>query len=292
MKILNIGSLNIDLVYQVPHFVRPGESLPALAFSRGPGGKGLNQSIAAARAGAAVRHAGCIGADGLFLRELLAAEGVDVAALRVGAEPTGHAIIQVNPEGENCIVLYHGANHALTADDLGAALAGFGPGDLLLAQNEVNDVGRLLRAGRDTGLGIIFNAAPASAELAALPLELTAVLVANETEGEALTGQTEPAAILAALRARCPQTEIVITLGAAGCRGAGPGGDWRLPAERVTPVDTTAAGDTFVGYLAAARAGGEPVRAAAELATRAAAIAVTRPGAATSIPRRAEIVAP
>lgn len=287
--LLTIGSLNIDLVYQVPHFVRPGESLPATSFTRGPGGKGLNQSIAAARAGAAVRHAGCIGPDGLFLRDLLASENIDVTPLRIGTEATGHAIIQITPEGENSIILYPGANHTLTSADLDTAFAPSKPGDLLILQNEVNSPDLILRTAAARGLRIILNTAPISSDLAALPLEHAEVLICNETEGEALTGHTEPTAILTALHARCPRTTIILTLGAEGCRCLGPNDDWSLPAVRVTPLDTTAAGDTFVGYLAAGLAVGLPLRTAAERATRAAAITVTRPGAADSIPRVDEI---
>jgi ribokinase len=288
VDVLCIGSLNIDLVYRVPHFVRPGETLSAGSLTRGAGGKGLNQSVAAARAGARVRHAGVIGRDGLFLRELLAGEGIDLSALRVSDDPTGHAVIQVNDGGENSIILFPGANHSIGEADIDAAFAGLAPGSLLMLQNEVNGVARLLHAGREHEMRVLLNTAPATPELRDLPIDLASVLVCNETEGEVLTGERESGRILAALRRRCPDTALVLTLGAEGCRHDGPEGSWSIPAERVTPVDTTAAGDTFVGYLAAGLCRGLSLYESARTATRAAALTVTRHGAAESIPRACE----
>ena len=161
-----------------------------------------------------------------------------------------------------------------------------------MLQNEVNSPETLILLAAERGLRIVLNTAPYTDALKQLPLEKLDLLVCNETEGEALTGRSESGAILKDLAERCPQTRILITLGANGCRCLGPGEDWALPAERVTPLDTTAAGDTFCGYLTAGLAAGHPIREAAQQATRAAALSVTRPGAADSIPHRDEFLAP
>ncbi len=287
--ILNIGSLNLDFVYRVPHFVQPGESLAVSVLHRGPGGKGLNQSIAAARAGATVRHAGKIGRDGDLLRNVLLADGIDVSHLHETDQPTGHAIIQVNDAGENAILIFPGANRTLTESDIFGAFDGFGPGDILLVQNEVNHVDQILTVGRDRGLRVIFNPSPVDPASASLPLDTVSVLVCNEIEGSTLSGGNHPETILEILAQRLPETDIILTLGSRGCRGIGPGGKWELDAKPVDVVDTTAAGDTFVGYLAAGLAAGWPITDAAKRANAAAALTVGRPGAADSIPQAAEL---
>jgi len=288
-RIFNFGSVNIDHIYAVPHFVRPGETLAAQAYRRGPGGKGFNQSVALARAGAATSHIGCIGDDGLWLRDFLAAEGVDVSALRTCDEATGHAIIQVAPSGENNIILHPGANRVPRVGDVEAALRDARPGDFFLCQNETSAVVEALALARSRGLRCVCNAAPAVPILPDAALRAIDILLVNETEMSALGGAAEPREALRHLRIRYPQLGIVLTLGAEGCLVAGPAGEHSLPAQRVKAIDTTAAGDTFAGYLLAALAEGADMPAALTLATRAAALCVTRPGAATSIPRRDEL---
>jgi ribokinase len=291
-RLLNLGSLNIDLVYRVPHLSRPGESLTCASFARGPGGKGLNQSLAAARAGAAVAHAGNAGGDGTWLRDLLAADGVDVSRTRLHPDlPTGHAVIQVADSGENSIVYHVGANHALALGDLRGLFAGFGPGDWFLAQNETTCVPEALREAAARGLRVAFNPAPMTPPVREYPLDAVSLLLVNETEAAELSGAAEPAAAMAALRRRCPRTDVVLTLGAQGAWFSGPSGEHRAAPPPVRPVDTTAAGDTFIGYLLAALMRGEAIPAALVLACRAAALSTTRPGAAASIPNAAEVAA-
>ena len=289
MRILNFGSVNIDHVYAVDHFVRPGETLPSAGYRRFAGGKGFNQSIALARAGAAVWHAGRIGADGAWLREQLAADGADVSYLRVGDAPTGHAIIQVAPTGENAIILHGGANRSVTADDAERVLAAFGPGDCLLLQNEISEAARILALGAARGLSVVLNTAPFTPELLTWPLERVSVFILNELEGAGLTGGTDPERIVAALCTRFASAGVVLTLGRAGVLfGQGPR-RIRVPAEAVKAVDTTAAGDTFTGYFLAEHARGADTETALRIGCRAAALCVTRPGAADSIPRRSEL---
>ena len=292
MKVLNFGSLNIDHVYQVPHFVQPGETLASTGYRRNAGGKGLNQSIAMARAGLAVSHAGKIGADGLFLRETLASAGVGVADVLVGETPTGHAIIQVTPDGQNDILLYPGANRAITRAEMDAALARQEEGTWLVLQNEVNDVPYLIEAAARRGMPVAINPAPCGPEVREYPLELVSLLFVNEIEGAQLSGLPVGAAsreVADALGRRWPSLEIVLTLGKEGALHVQ--GEDRLftPSVPVRAVDTTSAGDAFCGFFLGARLRGEDVASAMRLAARAAAITVSRPGAAESIPDLASV---
>ncbi len=289
-SIFNYGSINIDDVYRVPHFVRPGETLASLGFTRGAGGKGFNQSVALARAGATVRHVGRYGPEAAWLRDRLAAEGIDVRGLLPSDLPAGRALIQVDDRGENAIVLCAGANHALTPDDLPPLLAEAGPGDWFVTQNETSAVSEALSLAHTRGLTVCFNPAPMTGAVRDYALDAVDWLIVNETEGEALSGETAPPEVLRALRRRCPRAHLVLTLGAEGVRCLAPDGEEAVvPALRVTPVDTTAAGDSFIGYLLAARLRGTALEEALRQACRAAALSVTRPGAAESIPRLAEI---
>ncbi len=288
-RILNYGSLNVDHVYRVAHIAAPGETLASHALRDFAGGKGANQSVALARAGARVRHGGRIGEDGRWLLDKLAEAGVDTRHVTVGGEPTGHAIIQVDDAGQNAIVLFGGANQAQDHAQIDAALADFGPGDLLLLQNEVNAIPYLLAQARHRGMRTCLNPAPYGPEVGAYPLDCVDLFVLNETEGAGLTGCATDAAILAAMSTRFPEAEVVLTLGERGARYAGRGQSFAVPAEPVKPVDTTAAGDTFIGYLLAELTAGATAQDALRLACRAAAITVSRPGAIDSIPHRHEL---
>lgn len=289
MPVLNLGSINVDVVFSVPRIVRPGETLAARGVRRVAGGKGANQSIALARAGASVRHVGRVGTDGTWIVALLAEAGVDVAHVVVDADaPTGSAFIQVADDGENAIVLDAGANARLTEPQIEAALARAAPDDWLLVQNEVNDVGRWIAMGRSRGMRIAFNPAPMSAGVAAYPLDEVELMIVNEIEAEALTGVADPEAALA----RLPGRERIVTLGPRGALYLGPDGRFAAPAPRVDAVvDTTAAGDTFVGYFLAGREAGRSTEDALALACRAASLCVGRAGAIPSIPTLAEVVA-
>ncbi|MBI2497455.1 MAG: ribokinase [Opitutae bacterium] len=289
-RILNLGSLNIDCVYRMERIVAPGETLASSAFSRGAGGKGLNQSVALARAGAQVCHAGCLGREADWLRELLAAERVDTTRLHAVDQPAGHAIIQVDAAGRNAIILHGGANLVLKPDRLPGLFEGHGPGDWFLTQNETSCVPEALAAARARGLTVCFNPAPMHASVVGYPLAAVDWLVVNEHEGGELGGGTAPAGILRGLRKLCPRAHLILTLGAAGAWGAPPEGEPVFAAApKVPAVDTTAAGDTFIGYLLAASMQGATLPAALELACRAGAVCVTRPGAAASIPYRREL---
>lgn len=304
MTILNFGSLNLDHVYRVPHLVRDGETLSSQHYATFAGGKGANQSMALARAGATVRHAGAVGQDGPWLLNKLADAGVDVSGVRVLDDtPTGHAVIQVDDAGQNGIFLFAGANHALTTEHIDAQLHALtnspgtsGGGEVLLMQNETNAVAQLIARGSAAGLHVCFNPAPFTAEVLGYPLELVSTFVVNETEAAGLAGSaaehstsSEPAALLERLAARFPHAQIVLTCGAAGVLYGHGHLRHAAAGRRVNVVDTTAAGDTFLGYFLASRVAGLDVSAALERATRAAALCVRRPGAMDSIPTAAEV---
>ncbi len=289
MKILNFGSLNIDLVYRVPHIVRPGETLAGFSRATFAGGKGNNQSVALARAGAPVFHAGKIGSDGAWLVKKLKAAGANVRFVKKDPGPTGHAVIQVADNGQNAIVLFPGANRAITRREIRETVAHFGKGDILLLQNEVNAIPEMIKAARKAGMKIWFNPAPFDTAVAGYPLSLVDCLILNEVEAAGLSGKKSVPAAMATLAKRFPAAEILITLGAKGAMLRSGTRQYRVPAPKVKAVDTTAAGDTFIGYYAAASIRGLSPRQCLTCACKAAAISVTRKGAADSIPDRKEV---
>ena len=290
MKILNFGSLNLDLVYQMPHFVRAGETLSSTSFRRNVGGKGLNQSVALAKAGAEVYHAGLVGEDGEMLRSFLRDNGVDARFVRTVDQPSGHAVIQVEPAGDNCIFLYGGANQCVTEDFIREALSPFGPGDFLVLQNEINAIGRIIELAAKRGMQVVLNPSPVADNLKDLPLDKVSWFILNEIEGAELSGETEPERILDKLTSLYPGAQIVLTLGGEGSIYANGSERIAQPAFPVQAVDTTAAGDTFTGFFFAAVAGGASAAEALKRASKAASISVTRPGAAASIPTLTEVL--
>jgi ribokinase len=287
--ILNLGSLNIDRVVRVGRIARPGETIAGESLAVFAGGKGANQSVALARAGAQVAHLGKIGEDGQWLLEKLSREQIDIHWVRVGSGPTGQAMIQVDDAGQNAIVLVGGANLEITPEEVDAAVQSFSTGSWLLTQNETSAVEHAIRSAKQHGLRVAFNPAPFDRRALQVPLESVDLLCLNETEGAAMTGEDSAAAILPALGERLPGCEIVLTLGAAGASYRGPEGEIHVPACQVAAVDTTAAGDTFLGYYLACRSRGLEVRDSLQQASRAAALCVTRRGAMDSIPRSDEV---
>ena len=276
-KALVIGSINIDKVYELEHIVRPGETVSSRKYRTAWGGKGLNQAIALSRGGADTALAGCVGAPELEALTAVCAEaGVDAARIRARSVTTGHAIIQVDANGQNCIIVEPGANGTVDPDDIAAFLEGYGTGDILLTQNEISHM--------PEGLTVVLNPSPFSAEILSWPLECVDIFLVNEIEGEALSGESAPEKILDTLRRRFPRAAIVLTLGHDGAMYADKTERFSVPARRVTAVDTTAAGDTFTGYFLAMLLRGGTPKDAMEIAATAAAIAVTRPGAVPSIP--------
>ena len=284
MKVLNFGSLNVDLVYQMDHIIRGGETFTADRLDKHPGGKGLNQSVALARAGACVYHAGNVGPDGELLTATLQASGVNTDLIRVLDMPSGHAVIQVDRSGENSIILFSGANRAVDEGQIDAVLAHFDRGDYLILQNEINCLESIIRKAYEKGLQIVLNPSPMDQRIGKLPLEKISLFMLNEIEGNVLTGETEPDAILDGMARRFPGAKVVLTLGSRG--SVYMDGDLRIRQDiyRVTAVDTTAAGDTFTGYFISALLRDMSPAQALDVAAKASAIAVSREGAAPSIP--------
>ena len=289
MRVLNIGSMNLDNVYRVDHIVAPGETEATGGVEVFLGGKGLNQSVALARAGVEVYQGGMIGEDGQPFLDACAAYGVHSAFIRRVDGRSGHTVIQLDKNAQNSILLFGGANQRLTAEYVDGVLAQFGAGDLLLLQNEVNLLPYIVDRAHEKGLRIALNPSPFNEKLDAVDLNKIGLFLLNEVEGFQLTGEREPGAILDAMRARYPRAAVVLTLGAEGAYYDGDGERVFQPAFPVEAVDTTAAGDTFTGYFIAGLAEGLPVAETLRRSARAAAIAVTRPGAAPSIPSRAEV---
>ena len=289
MRILNLGSVNIDHVYEVEHFVRPGETLSSTDYQIFAGGKGFNQSVALARAGAKTSHAGRVGRDAVWLDERLQQEGVDTTYLHESDTPTGHAMIQVEPTGENAIVLFGGANQTVTEGDLDSAFAAFSAGDYFLLQNETSAVADAIRQAHERKLKIVFNPAPMTPSVRDYPLNLVDVFVLNETEAEGLTEETDPEAIRQKMLAQYPDAAVVLTLGSKGAIYFDADTVHREDAPKVNAIDTTAAGDTFIGFfLAELMQSNDPAKALNQ-GCRAAALCVTKTGAADSIPRLAEL---
>ncbi|SFK03741.1 ribokinase [Halobacillus dabanensis] len=289
MKILNFGSLNIDRVYRVPHFVREGETLSSSGYDVFAGGKGLNQSVALAKAGADVFHAGKIGPEGLFLKKELADQDVHTTFIEETGTVTGHAIIQVTDAGENSILLFGGANKEITEEQIHRVLDHFEAGDMLVMQNELNVLETVLDRAYEKGMILAFNPSPMTDQLKKLDLKKLSYLILNELEAETLMKEKETENQLMKLRKQAPELKIVLTLGAEGVI-------YEDESQRITQqsfptevVDTTAAGDTFLGYFLSMVACGKRTEEALRMASKAASLAISREGASVSIPFLYEI---
>jgi len=283
--IYNLGSINIDHVYRVPHLPAPGETLAASGYTVGLGGKGANQSVAAARAGAQVVHIGAVGAEGVWARDRIAGYGVDVAQVAVLEVPTGHAIITVDPGAENSIVIFPGANQALNLATVRAALASIGPADTLLVQNETAHAPAAAALARAQGARVICSAAPFDPAAVQAMLPHTSLLVLNAVEAYQLC------AALGCTLDQVPVPELLVTRGKDGAEwiSNATGARASVAALQVQATDTTGAGDTFAGYFAAALDAGQSPAQALTLAAAAAALKVTKAGTADAIPALAEV---
>lgn len=280
MAIYNLGSINIDHVYQVPHLVKPGETLAATSYSKGLGGKGANQSVAAGKAGAKVIHIGAIGPDSDWILDELHGYGVNTNNILQVNTATGHAIIQVDPHAENNIILYQGANRQIADEHATRSLASARPGDLLMVQNETSAQSATIRFAADMGLRVLYT--PAPFDLAPLQQAIPDAHLLLMNEGEA----AEMTSALGGL----PNCNVIITKGADGAEWHSPNATpLFMPSFPVNPIDTTGAGDCFAGTIAAALDMGLPPEQALRLATAAAALQVTRTGAAAAMPTAAEV---
>lgn len=292
MKVLNFGSLNIDYVYDVDNFVRKGETISSKGLNVFCGGKGLNQSVALARAGADVYHAGMIGKDGIFLVDFLKNSGVNVGNILIRDDiRTGNAIIQRDISGDNCIILFAGANRSITRDYVDKVLEKFGRGDYIVLQNEISELPYIVESAHRQGMKIVLNPSPMDEKIGELNLSYIDYFLLNETEALKLSGidKFDSKKCMSGLVDTYKGAGVLITLGDKGAIYSDGNIFVEQKAVKTKAVDTTAAGDTFTGYFVNGILGGKEIKEAINEATIAASIAVSRIGAAPSIPAMNEV---
>ena len=288
MKVLCFGSANLDHVYKVDHFTVPGETQGCLEYNIKCGGKGINQAIAMALAGNDTYFAGIIGSDGGLLKDALVDKGVHIDYMKISNKPTGHAIIEVDQSGQNHILLYGGTNKDIDFEYIDEVLSHFSKGDIVVLQNEINNVPYIIERCYEKEMKIFFNAAPYDIAVKNYPIEVT-WLVVNETEGATLSNEEDYEKIIQTLKQKYPHTHILFTMGKEGSRVLTDKEDIKVEALKVNAVDTTGAGDTYIGYFVRGIVEEMPLLETAQMATKASAIAVTRFGAVDSIPNYEEV---
>lgn len=290
MKILNLGSLNIDKTYFVDTFVQPGETKAAHDVSISVGGKGLNQTVALCKAGSDIWHAGCIGANGLFIKDMLNEQGVHTELIRQSKIRTGEALIQVEASGQNCIILDHGANYDFTKEYVVEVLSKFEKGDLLILQNEINNVDAWIDLAYEKGLSIVLNPSPMDGLMKHVDLNKISYLILNEVEAKEITGKNSFDEMAEELITRNSELKVVLTLGSEGGIYRTQNEKIRFGSCSVEVVDTTSAGDTFLGFFVATISHGESAEDAIVTASKASALAVSRKGSFVSIPDYKEVM--
>lgn len=290
MKILNFGSLNIDYVYNVEHFVQPGETMASEQLNKFCGGKGLNQSIALAKAGAEVYHAGLVGDDGRMLIDCMNKYGVNTSLIKQTKGPSGHAIIQVDKNKQNSIILHGGANYKVSEDYIDKVLSKFNKNDILLVQNEISNMEYLLKQAKAKEMKIVINPAPMDTRVKAYPMELISILIVNEVEGRMLSGCNEPVNILGNLEKQYPSALIVLTLGSKGVICRSNKTTYYHGAYKINAIDSTAAGDTFIGFFLSRYLLDKNMDEILRISSMAAGISISREGASPSIPHLKEVL--
>lgn len=286
MKILNFGSINIDIVFSVDNIVLPGQTIASNKISTFCGGKGANQSVAVAKSKLAlIYHAALIGNDGLWIKEKLNSFGVNTDYIVEINEPTGQAFIQVAQDGQNSIVLYSGANKKFTKEYVDSVLNDFGENDWLMLQNEINQLDYIIQKAKEKKMKICFNPAPYDESVLNLPLEEIDLLSVNETEAFGISGSDKIDEILQILSDKYPKTAILLTLGEKGSIYLKNNQQVSFGTYDVSVVDTTAAGDTFIGYFLASSVRGMSPKESLKVATKAASVAIMNQGAMDSIPK-------
>lgn len=284
MTVYNLGSINIDHIFRLDHLPQAGETLLSKDYLCCLGGKGANQSLALALGGAQVEHIGRMALPDLHFIDQLKQTGVNLDSIDTTAQTTASAIVMVDDtSGENQIVINPGANQQISTQAIDSSLDNALPGDWALSQNETNAVPYFLQQAKEKGLNVCYSAAPFVAETTIDLLPITDLLVVNQLEAEAL------AEALDCTLEQIDVPHLLVTLGAEGARYIGKEGDWTLPSPKVSAVDTTGAGDTFLGFLLAALTQQQTMRDAMVLALHAAALQVTRKGTADAIPSLHEV---
>ena len=291
MKVLNYGSLNVDYVYSVDHIIVGGETQHSSKLEVFSGGKGLNQSIALAKAGVPVYHAGIVGTDGDILLDACKEAGVNTKYIRRLPVKGGHTMIQVDKNAQNCIILYGGTNQMQTKEFVDEVLADFGEGDYLILQNEINMLDYIIDQAYEKKMKIVMNPSPFDEKLNSCDLGKVYLFLLNEIEGEQITGYKDKDRILDAMAEKFPDACFVLTLGSDGAIYYDGKEKVFQDIFKVKAVDTTAAGDTFTGYFLAGLIRDMEIPDILRMSAKASSIAVTRNGAVQSIPKREEVEA-
>lgn len=290
MKILNIGSSNVDYVYSLDHIAVVGETEAAQELNVFPGGKGLNQSIAIKRAGKDICHVGCIGEGGEILLDILQKNGVDISFVKRVNERNGHAIIQVSKDGDNTIFLYRGSNGMFSTEQIDNVLSAFSKDDILVLQNEINNLDYIVKKANQAEMTIVLNPSPFNERIHEIDFNMISYLVLNEIEAKEISKSSSAQEALSYFATNYPNLKVMLTLGSKGCIYQDKEQQVFCPTFKVVPVDTTGAGDTFTGYFIVGIANGEKIEKTLKVASCAAAISITREGAAPSIPYMNEVM--
>ena len=290
MKVLVFGSANIDRTYQVHHFVDAMETISADKMESFCGGKGFNQAIAFARAGSDVYFAGAVGNDGKILVDTLKDEGINIDHLKETSEPSGHAIIQVTPDGQNSIIILAGANASIAHEDVDRVLASFGKGTLVVLQNEISSVDYIIERAKKREMLIALNPSPFNEKIGTYDLSKVDFMLLNEVEAALLTGCSEIEIMADTVHKEYPDVNIVLTLGSKGSVFVSKNGDaFTSGIFQIDAVDTTAAGDTYTGYFLSEILKTGNAETALRNATIASGLAVSCNGASQSIPKLNEV---
>lgn len=291
MRILNFGSLNIDEVFSVDSFVKPGQTISSDGFAQNCGGKGLNQTVAIARSGNEVFHAGAVGRnDNEMFMDLLSKDNVNTTFIDTDHSHSGKAFIQCDKNGQNCIVLNSGANNEITKNYIDKVLSNFEKGDIIVLQNEISNVDYIIDKSHENSMTICFNPSPVTPQLKKYPIEKVDYLILNEIEGEELTGEKDFNKIIAKLLKINENMKIILTLGEKGCIYGDSEVTLNQDIFNVKVADTTAAGDTFMGYTVGCICNGKDMTQTLKIASAASALAVTKNGAAVSIPHMKDVI--
>lgn len=289
MKILNFGSLNIDIFFRVENIVKPGETISAKSIEKRPGGKGLNQSVALSKSFENVYHAGSVGDDGVFLIDYLKSENINTKYIKKSDKLTGNAIIQVDDKGENSIVLYKGANFDNDKKFIDEVLNDFSKDDILLLQNEISSMKYLIDKAYEKGMKIVLNPSPITDEIKEFDFNKIDLLLVNEIEAKDIANKDNIDESINYFMATYPNINLIVTLGSKGSIFVNKNEKIKQEGIKVESVDSTGAGDTFTGFFVSYFYQGKNVRDCLKFASLASALSVTKSGASISIPSLCDV---
>lgn len=289
MKVLVLGSLNIDFIYKLEHIVMPNETIKSTTCEVSAGGKGLNQAMAFAKTGLPVYIASNLGKNGQVLADTLSSGNVDISLLNHVDEDSGEAIIQVDENGNNAIIVCGNCNEHITEEYIESVFSHFEKGDILVIQNEINNLDLIINTAKDKGIILVFNPSPFNHVIKTLPMNKIDYLFINEVEGKQLTGFEDEKCIVEQILKEYPDMKIVLTLGERGAVYADKTEYIFEPAKKVEVVDTVGAGDTFTGYFIYGINSGKTIKESLQMAATASSIVIGRHGAGNSIPTLNEV---